>query len=493
MACYLDIVGTERSGVSVAQIDASGRILASNAAWHITWSANPDQPADSLFAHIDRADASIARGALTGCLQHGTLTSATVSSASETDRRFLLCFCPQGADRATVIAAEIGQPDKSAIEAMHQQLSGLMRMTSEALLTTDHALTITSCNRGAELIFGYETAELVGRSIEDLIPARFRAAHPGHVAAFAKDHRHSLIMSDRGEISALRKDGTEFPAEASIAKANIGDQLGYTIVLRDITDRRRFESELHDARWAAEQASIAKSQFLATMSHELRTPLNAIIGFAEVIARRHFGADIDRYVAYAADIRSSGEHLLEMINEILDLSRIESGFEELHLESVKPAKLIDESIVLVRERARTAGVTLAVNVAPDTPDARMDRRRMRQVIINLLANAVKFTPNGGRVEISAARDGDGLALTVADSGVGIPPQRLAQVFEPFNRVPEHRTQNPEGMGLGLSIARRICENHGGRIDIASAVGQGTSVKVWLPLEGPVRSEPKPAA
>jgi PAS domain S-box-containing protein len=402
----------------------------------------------------------------------------------KTGERTLLCFWPSGDDRATVIAASAGEPGDDAVGSLRQQLSGLNLMTSEALLTTDRALTITSCNRGAELIFGYEAPELIGRSIGDLIPVRFRAEHGRHVAAFASDPRHSLIMSDRGEICALRKDGTEFPAEASIAKAGIGDELGFTVVLRDVTERRRFESELHEARWAAEQASMAKSQFLATMSHELRTPLNAIIGFSQVIENRLFGADLDRYVAYAADIRSSGQHLLEMINDILDLSRIESGVEALQLEPVDPAKLIEASLLLVRERARIAGVTLSVTVDPDAPAARMDRRRIRQVVINLLANAIKFTPSGGRVEVSARPEQGGLALTVTDSGVGIAPEHLSKVFEPFVRIAEHRSLNPEGMGLGLSIARRICQNHGGHIDIASTVGRGTSVKVWLPLDGP---------
>ena len=147
-------------------------------------------------------------------------------------------------------------------------------------------------------------------------------------------------------------------------------------------------------------------------------------------------------------------------------------------------------MVLVRERARVAGVTLAVTIGSDVPRRRLDRRRLRQVLINLLANAIEFTPVrriGSRPRSSmAARSG-----ASATPGVGIPPQRLAQVFEPFVHIPEHRSQNPEGMGLGLSIARRICENHGGRIDIASTISQGTSVKVWLPLEGPARNEAPP--
>jgi PAS domain S-box-containing protein len=481
MACYPDMSGAERSNIAVAQLDAAGRILVPNPAWKLTYGA--EDGADSVCTLADPAETGIIRDTLAACLQQQTLTCVSIRCRTTPDDRTLLSFWPVDQDRAIVAAFQMDERDR-ALGPLRQQLSGLMLMTSEAVLTTDHALTVTSCNRGAELIFGYEAAELIGSPIEALMPARYRSDHWKHVAKFTGDHRQSVIMSERGEIRGLRKDGTEFPAEASIAKSGVGTAIGFTIVLRDVTERRRIESDLHDARWAAEQASMAKSQFLASMSHELRTPLNAIIGFSQVIENRLFGDDLDRYAAYAADIRSSGQHLLEMINDILDLSRIESGLETLQLEPANVAKLIDDSMVLVRERARVAGITLAVTIGPDVPDVRLDRRRMRQVLINLLTNAIKFTPSGGRVSVHAGREQGGLALVVSDSGVGIPPQHLQKVFDPFIQVPEHRALNPEGMGLGLSIVRRICETHGGRIEIASTVGKGTSVKVWVPLDGP---------
>jgi PAS domain S-box-containing protein len=481
MACYPDISGAERSNIAVAQLDAAGRVLVPNPAWKLAYGA--EQGADGVCALADPAEAGAIRDALAACLKQQTLTRVSIRCQIAPDDRTMLSFWPAGQDRAIVAAFQMDERDR-ALSALHRQLSGLMLMTSEAVLTTDPALTITSCNRGAEVIFGYEAGELIGLPVEALMPARYRSDHWKHVAKFTGDSRQSVIMSERGEIRGLRKDGTEFPAEASIAKSGVGAAIGFTIVLRDITERRRIESELKDARWAAEQASMAKSQFLASMSHELRTPLNAIIGFSQVIENRLFGNDLDRYAAYAADIRSSGQHLLEMINDILDLSRIESGLETLQLEPVNVAKLIDDSMVLVRERARAAGITLAVAVGPDVPDVQLDRRRMRQVLINLLTNAIKFTPSGGRVSVHAVREQDGLALIVSDSGIGIPAQHLQKVFDRFNHVPEHRALNPEGIGLGLSIVRRICETHGGRVDIASTVGKGTSVKVWAPFQGP---------
>ena len=482
MACYPDMSGAERSNVAVAQLDAAGRIHAHNPAWELAYGTELAH-ADSVLALAGASEIGMIRHALAACLQQQALACISIRCRTTPGDRTVLSFWPISQDRAVVIAFQVDEQDR-APDPLRQQLSGLMLMTSEALLTTDHALRITACNRGAEFIFGYQAAELVGRSIEELIPARYRSEHRKHVAAFIGGCRQSLIMSERGEIRGLRKDGTEFPAEASIAKSGSDTTTAFTIVLRDITERRRIESDLHDARWAAEQASMAKSQFLATMSHELRTPLNAIIGFSQVIENRLFGDDLDRYVAYASDIRSSGQHLLEMINDILDLSRIESGLETLQLEPVDVATLIDDSMVLVRERARIAGITLAVTVAPDVPDVRLDRRRMRQVLINLLTNAIKFTPSGGRVSAHAGREQGGLALVVNDSGVGIPSQHLQKVLDPFSQVPEHRALNPEGIGLGLSIVRRICETHGGHIDIASTVGKGTSVKVWVPLGGP---------
>jgi PAS domain S-box-containing protein len=364
---------------------------------------------------------------------------------------------------------------------LRRQLAALMEISNEAILMVDRHMVIAGVNRGAEAIFGYRAEEMLGRHIETLMPARFRRGHQAHVEGFARGARSSRLMSERTTVFGLRKSGEEFPAEASITRTGSGDFLSYSVVLRDVTEQRRSQAELFAAKRAAEAANLAKSRFLATMSHELRTPLNAIIGFSDIIANRLFGDDADRYAAYASDIRGSGQHLLAIIDEILDLSRIEAGAENLKFELVPLEPLIADSLLLVRHRAANNGIALVSRVAPATPGIMADRRRLRQVIVNLLANAVKFTSRGGRVEVRAQTLGKEIEIAVSDNGIGIPPEHLAQVFKPFHQVADHRNRNPEGTGLGLSIARRICESHGGRLLAESEVGVGTCMRILLPL------------
>lgn len=238
-----------------------------------------------------------------------------------------------------------------------------------------------------------------------------------------------------------------------------------------------------DARQLAEEASHAKSDFLARMSHELRTPLNAILGFSEVIAGEMFGpAGNPRYVEYARDINGAGRHLLSIVNDILDLSRIEAGRLELAVDSVDVAAVIEEAARLTRPLASTKRIELTVAAAPDLPPIRGDALRLKQALLNLLANAVKFTGEGGHVQIAADRHNGYLHIRVVDDGVGIAVADLAKVFEPFLRVEGNPISRQEGSGLGLSLARRLVELHGGTLTLDSRLNHGTTVLCRLPAE-----------
>lgn len=241
--------------------------------------------------------------------------------------------------------------------------------------------------------------------------------------------------------------------------------------------------ELEQARHRAEAASRAKNTFLAHMSHELRTPLNAIIGFSEAIRDRLLGPQwSERYFEYAVDIHQSGVHLLSLINDVLDLSKIEAGRYDLAPEVVALDQILIDCKTLVRERARDGQVDLIDRTAGRLPTVEADRRALKQILVNLLTNAIKFTPPGGRVLIEAedAADGDGLALRVIDTGIGISSDALPGVFEPFARGDSSTSRKVEGTGLGLAISRRLAEMHQGRLGIASEPGQGTTATLWLP-------------
>ena len=255
---------------------------------------------------------------------------------------------------------------------------------------------------------------------------------------------------------------------------------GYIVGLHsDITALKQREVALMEAKQAAEMANRAKSEFLANMSHELRTPLNAIIGFAEVIQGKVFGPSSPRYTEYARDIRNSGEHLLSLISDILDMSKIESGHFDFDEEEVGVADAVSSCLAMVQGRARDGQLKLVGPAAPSTVYLRADRRAVVQVLLNLLTNAIKFTAAGGTVRMRVESD-DGLALIVEDTGEGIPPEVLPHIFEPFQRGAADVSRKAEGTGLGLAISRKLMERHGGTLEIESTPGVGTTARAVFP-------------
>ncbi len=246
---------------------------------------------------------------------------------------------------------------------------------------------------------------------------------------------------------------------------------------------------LHQTALLAEDANTAKSKFLAIVSHELRTPLNAVIGFSEIMHLQTFGKIGDpHYLEYAGHINKAGRHLLAIINDILDASKIEAGALELEDETFDAAAAIEDTLSFVADRAEAAGVAVAVACAADLPMLRADRRRVTQILLNLLSNAVKFTPQGGRVEIGAVMDDSGgIILSVADTGIGIAAQDIALVLSPFGQVASAQSRQHAGTGLGLPLAKALIELHGGQFSLESAPGVGTAVRCRFPAS---RSVPR---
>ena len=216
------------------------------------------------------------------------------------------------------------------------------------------------------------------------------------------------------------------------------------------------------------------------MSHELRTPLNAVIGFSEVLQEQMFGDLNDKQKEYVHDIHASGKHLLSLINDILDLSKVEAGRLELELGRFHLPAVLDNALTLVRERATRHGITLTQTVDPGVGDIVADERKVKQILLNLLSNAVKFTPGGGRVGVTMTGAEDGVTIAVSDTGIGIAPEDQATIFEEFRQVGHDETRKQEGTGLGLTLAKKFVELHGGRIWVQSQVGQGSTFTFTLP-------------
>ncbi len=240
--------------------------------------------------------------------------------------------------------------------------------------------------------------------------------------------------------------------------------------------------ELNRAKQSADDANRAKSEFLASMSHELRTPLNAILGFSEVIKEELFGpVGLAKYVDYAQDVHNSGQHLLDLINDILDLSKIDAGKVELREEEISVAGLIADSASLVRERAQKSGVGLEILPAAELPPLTADKRLLKQILLNLLSNAIKFTPAGGRVTVNAALDRQGaLRITVADTGIGMSPSDIAKAMSPYGQIDSRISRKHQGTGLGLPISRSLAHMHGGELEVESKRGKGTRITLVLP-------------
>jgi signal transduction histidine kinase len=266
---------------------------------------------------------------------------------------------------------------------------------------------------------------------------------------------------------------------------------GFVAVYTDATERVRAENALRDAKETAELANRTKTEFLANMSHELRTPLNAIIGFSELIYRQSFGpVGASRYVEYAHDILDSGRHLLKLINDILDVSKMEVGRVDLDEGEIRLEHVIRSSARLVAERAREGEVALSVPQGETLPPVRADERRLKQVLLNLLSNAVKFTPPGGSVRVEAGPSADGgCAIKVIDTGIGMASEDIPRALKPFGQVDSNLARRFDGSGLGLSLSKALVELHGGTLSIDSTVGVGTTVTVMLPPDRIVRAPP----
>jgi signal transduction histidine kinase len=288
-----------------------------------------------------------------------------------------------------------------------------------------------------------------------------------------------LVREDHliGGLTVFRKTPGEFPAEIVELLKTFATQSSLAI------QNARLFREIAQKSRELEVASQHKSEFLASMSHELRTPLNAIIGFSDVLLQGMFGETNEKQTEYLRDILSSGQHLLSLINDILDLSKIEAGRMELDLVDFHLPSAIDDALLLMRERAGRRGITLERHVDERVGEIRADQRKVKQVLLNLLSNAVKFTPDGGRIDVRAALAGEVAELSVTDTGIGIAPEDQEAVFEEFRQV-GHADKKAEGTGLGLALCRKFVELHGGRISVASEVDKGSTFTFTIPVAGP---------
>ena len=378
----------------------------------------------------------------------------------------------------------------------------LLEAAPDAIIEVDREGHIVLLNRVTEQMFGYSRHELLGLSVDMLLPQALRGGHHRHRAGYWDDPQ-TRPMGGRLHLEAERKDGSRFPVEISLSPVKSDDGFRVSAIIRDISERKLAEDKIHSIQQEytrslttanteleernrqVERANRLKSEFLASMSHELRTPLHTIIGFSELLAEELQGPLNDKQKRFVGHIHKDSMHLLELINDILDLTKIEAGRVELRVDTFDATKAIAEVLSSIRNQAGAKSIsTESAIAAPIAIQA--DRVRFKQILLNLLSNAVKFTPEGGSVRVEGVmRTENGSAeFSVIDTGIGIAPEEQTVVFDKFYQAGNTTKGVREGTGLGLAITRRLVEEHGGTIRIESQVGRGSRFIFTIPLVQP---------
>jgi protein-histidine pros-kinase len=451
-----------------------------NAAWERTLGWTPQelraQPFIEFVHPDDRAGTEAEAAGLTSA-GHETRNFENRYRCKDGTYRTMLWSAKSIPEEELIYAAARDITERKRADA---QCRTVLEAAPEAMLMANRGGEIQWVNSKTAELFGYTREELIGQPVEMLIPARYHARHPGHRGAFFSEPR-ARSMGAGLQLWGLRKDGREFPVEIGLSALETEDGLLATALIVDVTDRKAAEEAAEAAQAEAERANRAKSEFIARMSHELRTPLNAILGFGQLLS---MDEPDERRRRNAEHVIAAGKHLLDLINEILDLSQIESGQLRLSLEPVCVATVVQEVVNLVRPIASERAIVVTAELEDQELWVMADVQRLKQALVNLLSNAVKYNRDGGNVTVRAFR-AERVRITVADDGPGIAASNLARLFTPFERLGAEQT-TIEGTGLGLALSKRMIEAMGGTVSVESEPGKGAAFTLELDPAEPTR-------
>lgn len=414
-----------------------------------------------------------------------------------------MTISPIRAADGTIIGASTIARDITGQRESQERFRALLESVPDSIIISDESGTISVINKQAELTFGYRREELLGQKIEILLPSELRVQHAAHRASYFADP-NLRVMGPGRDLTAVRKDGSLFPVEIALSPLKVAGRMMVISSVRDGTERKRIENELTSlaaalqehgnqlenlnrelqiARDHALDASRLKSLFLANMSHEIRTPMNGVLGMAELLIRTGLN---ETQLRYATTIKESGAALLQVINDVLDISKIEVGKLELQLEDFDPVKLVEGAAELLAPQALKKQLVISAYIDPEIPSSLYgDHGRLRQILINLIGNAIKFSAQGAITVRASVEEHDSQSVkvkfSVADRGMGMSEEQVSRLFQPFVQIDPSMTRSYESSGLGLSISKKIVDLMHGEMGVQSEVGQGSTFWFSVPL------------
>jgi PAS domain S-box-containing protein len=485
-----DLLLSSESPDALMLLDADGRILNWNRGAEIVFGYSKSEAVNALLRDLlvppDRRDDQ--QHQLQETLSGRTTTYESVRRRKDASLLYVdvTMRCTRNSlGELCVISAE---KDVTTIKVMRDaklmdaRFRDLLESTPDGIVMANPTGHIVIANSQAERLFGYEQGELRGASVDLLLPKRYRNAHVGHRSNYFQQPR-TRAMGSGLDLAGLRKDGSEFPIEISLSPLRTEESAFVMSAIRDISERKRFEKALQEKNQELASANQLKDQFLAGMSHELRTPLNAIIGFTGTLLMKLAGPLNEEQEKQLRTVQSSGRHLLALINDLLDLSRIAAGKVALTYNAVDCNNVLHEVEATLRPQALTKGLAFELLLPPQAVVLNTDRRALCQIVLNLTGNAIKFTESGYVRLTMNCQTVEGMSVVeiqIEDSGVGIPLDDIDKLFGAFTRINPERANAPDGTGLGLHLSQKLAEILGGKISVQSESGCGSRFTLVLP-------------
>ncbi|MCV9962889.1 PAS domain S-box protein [Pararhizobium sp. BT-229] len=446
---------------------------------------------DALFAGDEDGLHDTPDGALMVIRNDGNLVAVTarLQSIRWEDKSALMMALSAVHAPAAAVAVEplqaapepVENPDIQALRMETEELHSILETATDGVVVVGADGEIRSVNRSASALFNYDDSEIRGKPFAMLFAHESQKAVIDYLSGLS-GHGVASVLNDGREVIGREASGGFIPLFMTMGRLSSSN--GFCAVIRDITQWKRTEEELRNAKRAAETANAHKSDFLARVSHEIRTPLNAIIGFSDMMASEHFGPiGNPRYVEYASDIGRSGRHVLDIVNDLLDISKIEAGEMDLEFTAVEINEAVSEAVSLVQPQANSQRVIIRTSLSGSVPNVVADNRSIKQIALNILANAIRFTPSGGQIVVSTAYEANGsVILRIRDTGVGMTRTELEQAMKPFRQVTTGARKRGDGTGLGLPLTKAMAEANRAQFSINSAPNEGTLVEISFPSQ-----------